>query len=120
MQVFSLELYSSPRNIKLAVSLMFEVGDQDDPALQTIMDSYTPGNETVPFPIVNVTLSLGHLLNNNEPFDFWYYQGSTTIPPCYIGGVSWIVAKKVFTMSQKQRDFFWNLFNNDKMSGNWR
>ena len=99
---------------------MFEVGEQEDPALQAIIDSYVPSNETVPFPSVNATLSLGHLLNNNAPFDFWFYQGSTTIPPCYSGKLSWVVANKVFSMSQKQRDFFWGMFNNEAMDGNWR
>jgi len=31
-----------------------------------------------------------------------------------------VVANKVFSMSQKQRDFFWGMFNNEAMGGNWR
>ena len=69
---------------------------------------------------MNVTLTLEHLLNNGEVFDFWYYLGSTTIPPCFIGAVSWVIPKKVFSMSQKQRDFFYNMFNGDGKEGNWR
>jgi carbonic anhydrase len=84
------------------------------------MESYTPGNETTPFPSVNATLSLSHLLNNGDYFDYWFYQGSATFPPCFKGIVSWVIPKRTYSMSQAQRDFFWNLFNGNGKDGNWR
>lgn len=99
---------------------MFKVGPDEDPALKVIQDNFIQGNETVPFPSINATMSFSHLLNNEEPFDFYYYQGSLTIPPCFKGGVNWIISKKEYSMSQKQRDFFYKLFNGEGKKGNWR
>jgi carbonic anhydrase len=67
-----------------------------------------------------VNLDLSEFLDNDQPFDFWYYLGSATIPPCRDGALEWIVSKKVMTMGQEERDFFWGLFNNDDMKGNYR
>lgn len=96
-----------------------------DPALQTIIDSYIQPNETTPIPTVNATISFSHLLSlSNEPFSYWYYSGSLTLPPCgrYKSGVNWIIPNKVYSMSQSQKEFFWALFYYEKegKEGNWR
>ena len=65
-------------------------------------------------------MNLAEFLNNEQPFDFFYYLGSPTIPPCRDSGLEWIVSKKVFKMSQAERDFFWNMFHSDEMEGNYR
>jgi carbonic anhydrase len=93
---------------------MFEVGDKADPVLQLLMDNYKPGTN------YTTSIDLSHLLNNAKPIDYWFYLGSPTIPPCRLGTMNWIISKRVFSMNQEQRDFFYNLFNNDKMDGNWR
>ena len=113
-------MFPSFRNQKLAIGLLFEVGGTSDPFLQSLIDNYAQGNETTPFPSVNATLSLSPLLNNLDSFDFWFYQGSITIPNCIPGGMNWVIPKKVFSMSQEQRDFFWGLFNGEGKDGNWR
>ncbi len=94
---------------------MFEVGPQPDPALAAIQNSYAPGAETS-----TASLNFAHLINNQNPFDFWYYMGSLTFPPCFSGNLHWIVSKRVFSMSKEQRDFFYNMFNSGKLKGNWR
>ena len=95
------------------MSLHFEVAaDGSSKVLKTIKDAFPDK--------AKVNLDLSEHLNNAEPFDFWYYLGSSTIPPCKNSGLQWIVSKKVLKMSQEERDFFWNLFNNDKMEGNYR
>jgi carbonic anhydrase len=100
---------------------MFQVGEQPDPALEVIKKNFIQGNDTVPFPSINATLSFSHLLTNSEPFDYYFYQGSSTIPPCFVGGLNWVIPKRVYSMSQAQRDFFWQLFNDQgSRVGNWR
>lgn len=62
------------------------------------------------------------MLTNEQIFDFWYYEGSGTIPPCKNGKLKWIVSKKVLKMSQDERDFFFTRHNNEQLEldGNWR
>lgn len=100
---------------------MFEVGEEADPGLEEIMKNYQKWNGTTPYSGVNATLSFAHLLLNSEPFEYYFYQGSSTIPPCFGGALNWIIPKKAFSMSKDQRDFFYDLFNDgDTKVGNWR
>jgi carbonic anhydrase len=53
--------------------------------------------------------------------DYFFYLGSSTIPPCSNGRLNWVVSNKIFKMSKKQRAFFDNRYNNpQKVNGNWR
>ena len=49
-------------------------------------------------------------------------MGSLTLPPCKDGKLDWIVSKKVFQMSQDERNYFWGLFydKDRNMDGNYR
>ena len=108
-------MYTSYKNTRVGLSLFFQVGDKADPVLDKIQSTFQKPGQTVA-----VNLDLSPLVNNIKQFNFWSYLGSATIPPCLSGKVYWIVSERPNPMSKEQRDFFYNMFNNDKMEGNWR
>jgi carbonic anhydrase len=67
----------------------------------------------IPF---DVNFSLDHLLSKEKIFNFWFYRGSITLPPCSDGKIYWIVPDKIFQMSTDQLEFFQKLYP----GGNWR
>lgn len=113
MQIFFTEAIASTRNERLGLALLFEKSDtQSSKPLLDIKKSAPDGG--------SIKLDLSVLLNNAEPFDFWFYLGSGTIPPCIDAKLDWIVSKKIFKVGQEQYNFFYNLFNNEAMKGNYR
>jgi carbonic anhydrase len=70
----------------------------------------------------SINISLSHFLGKYNEMGYWYYLGSATIPPCNDGKLYWIVLKQIFSMSKEQRDFFYEMFNNENeiIDGNWR
>lgn len=64
-----------------------------------------------------MNVDLSHLLFREDIFNFWFYLGSITVPPCTDKRLNWIIPDKVYKMSAKQNEFFKNLFSHD---GNWR
>ena len=98
VQIFHTELYSTSRNIKLAVSLLFDVdSSSSSPFLQSVIDGYEDGKSSS-----KITFNLGDLLAKNNIEDFWFYLGSITIPPCSNGRLNWLVSRKVYPMSANQ------------------
>ena len=69
---------------------------------------------------MSLKLDFSAHLNNLTPFDFWYYQGSGTIPPCTNAGVHWLIPHRTWPISQAQLDFVRGLFYKEGMDGNWR
>lgn len=54
--------------------------------------------------------------------DFWFYLGSLTIPPCTNAKLNWIVSRKVYSITQQQKDKLIEILSQGKENwdGNWR
>lgn len=89
-----MQLFPSPSNSRLAIGLLFQVGPTADPFLQALIDGYK--NSTVSSPI---GIDLRYLLPTNIIEDFWFYEGSNTIPPCSNNNYNWIVSRKAHSMT---------------------
>ena len=103
--------------MKLAIALFFNVGDEEDGFVKKLIHTYS--NETGPIPI---TFHLGPYLAPNIIEDFWFYLGSTTIPPCTNAKLNWVVVNKVFSMTQEQKEDLLEIMSQgeEDWPGNWR
>lgn len=63
-----------------------------------------------------MNVDLSHLLSREQLFDFWFYLGSATIPPCTNGKINWIIPRKIYKMKSSQLTFFKNIYP----KGNYR
>ena len=98
VQIFHTELYSTSRNFKLAVSLLFDIDSSSSSTfLQSVIDGYEDGKTSS-----KISFNLGDLMTKNNIEDFWFYLGSITIPPCSNGRLNWLVSRKIYKMSANQ------------------
>lgn len=97
-QIFHTELYPTTRNYRLAVGLLFKVGETLNPFIQDIIAAYEK-NKTAS----SINVDLRQLLSINVIDDFWFYLGSVTIPPCTNGKVNWVISRKIYSMSEDQK-----------------
>lgn len=54
--------------------------------------------------------------------DFWFYQGSATIPPCSEGRYHWVVSRKVHSITLEQKEKMLKILSRGSgdWPGNWR
>lgn len=66
---------------------MFSVGETGNKFIQAIIDAYDSKTSEISF-------NLNDMIAINLIDDYWFYTGSSTIPPCTNGKLSWVVVKK--------------------------
>lgn len=54
--------------------------------------------------------------------DFWFYNGSPTIPPCNEGKYHWVVNRRTFSLTAEQKNQLVKILsrNAEQWDGNWR
>lgn len=104
-------------NSRFAIGLFFEVGPTADPFLQVLIDAHKQGKVSSP-----IMIDLRHLLPANIVDDFWFYEGSNTIPPCSNNKFNWVVSRKVHSLTQQQKDDLTAILSQgaEDWPGNWR
>ena len=97
LQVFHTELYPTTRNYRVAVGLLFEKGQTQDAFVNEIIAGYEkdPASATI-------QVDLRSLVPKNVINDYWFYNGSPTIPPCGEGRLHWVVLKKIHSITDNQ------------------
>ena len=118
VQIFHMELYSTSRNLKLAVSLFFDIDSSSSSSfLQSVIDGYEDGKNSA-----KISFNLNDLISKNNIDDFWFYLGSITIPPCSNGRLNWLVSRKVYKMTQNEHDKLKKILSqgSEDWDGNYR
>lgn len=91
----------------VVIAVFFDVGDES-PFLKSFFSKIPTGDDVDAEEEVSIQLDMLKL----EPY-FWRYYGSLTTPPCS-EDVKWIVMHDVQTMSAEQRQFYIDMFGNNK------
>ena len=94
-----MELYPTTRNYRVAVALLFEIGEVQDAFVNEIIGGYAK-NKTE----AAIQVDLRPYVITNVIDDYWFYSGSPTIPPCGEGKVQWIVLRKIHTVTSDQHE----------------
>ena len=84
----------------LVLAVQFEIGDQPNPVIQTMLDRI-PKEKGAEFKINEVMVNPLDLLPKQK--SYYTYNGSLTTPPCS-EGVTWIEFKEPVTITQQQLD----------------
>lgn len=93
-QVFHTELYQTSRNYRMAIGLLFRVGQTQDPLVKELITGYSKNKTASP-----IQVDLRYLVPSNVIDDYWFYLGSATIPSCNDGKLHWVVLRKVHSVT---------------------